>query len=1112
MKVSIPTSGKTWNLYGSGTITLGAGGLCDVTTVGRYTCVYAPLCFTADCNIDASGNAQFYICGPVNCADPENPPTLTKTGSKSVYFQKDGTSESNFTGDYICSGGQLLFYDVLDPLGRKGTIYLNGTSYIDFSGSGMTAANSNAKNIVVPADNSANLPFYNGTWPTCFVQEGCVTNNRTGQTKILVGNRNSDSSAHLVFSGGYVGKGHHLVGPGGKNPNGTYILEFRDKPVDLGSNVMRPYFDRNPTAYGTVVFSAPSNIVAQLGYDTYGQCWHRVGIRFGCDWAFDTTTMPINFGLDSPIDVDLAGTEQRIGEFATRQMDDGVIVTVRNSSAKAAKLHVTQTGTEHDQAAVFEGNVTLAKAGTTDFAIVRANGSTGGVEAEGGKIVFKSGGSWVNASHLTIADGATIETTDGGTFGSNASLSVAGTGKLNLGGDETVITFKIDGQAQPAGTYSAAGGCTALDGTGVLTVRYSAVLDVTDGTLTVPAGETVRVDSSVACEQAFTNVVVQDGGSLVVTDTTFMPASRTYVFELGTGASVSLPAGVEYFCRSVKLAGVAQNGWVPFGSGRVYANGTGSTLSTWKNLSSGDPKLNNSANWDTLPDFTSGTANLKFADVDPDFDPLLHDDIFVKGLTFGTVPSKSGAYFVIGNPSGENHRLVLGPEGIVHDNYGRFHDIDVPVYLLGDQIWQSNGSDMYLGAQAPLHDYLADSPSRVTLTGTGGIWLQGSGGTFSGTLDVQSGSLNFYYNDVLPAAAKVSVATTGQVRLQNTRVNASVDMAIASTGWKNFKMYDFISSSEWTGPINYTSSSSDGFAFGLKTGKYCETKMTLSGGVTGAGWVRIGVQPQENPKGECHMGTFVVTNKPWKTTGRVLFVGDSNLTPEGRYAKLVLAAAGNEFAALGYNTSVQPWNYCDIETTVDWAFDKSDMTAYLGNGTHFDLCGTDQRIGTLIMNSEDITVEAQRVAVTNSSAKAATLYVNQTECDWTEDGDFGGKLNLDISGNKTMTINRPSAATGSLAVHGSAKLALAAGGTWKNLTELTVTDDAQVSVAASQAFGRKPKAIVRLASLNSLSLAAGVQQAVLELWVGGVKQPMGDYACGDGTLSVGPWGMRVIVR
>ena len=74
------------------------------------------------------------------------------------------------------------------------------------------------------------------------------------------------------------------------------------------------------------------------------------------------------------------------------------------------------------------------------------------------------------------------------------------------------------------------------------------------------------------------------------------------------------------------------------------------------------------------------------------------------------------------------------------------------------------------------------------------------------------------------------------------------------------------------------------------------------------------------------------------------------------------------------------WYNCDLRTTVDRAFDKSDMPLYFGNNSVFDLAGTSQRIGGLYLRHSG----GKAACITNSAPNAASLHINQTEEAWTQ--------------------------------------------------------------------------------------------------------------------------------
>ena len=257
----------------------------------------------------------------------------------------------------------------------------------------------------------------------------------------------------------------------------------------------------------------------------------------------------------------------------------------------------------------------------------------------------------------------------------------------------------------------------------------------------------------------------------------------------------------------------------------------------------------------------------------------------------------------------------------------------------------------------------------------------------------------------------------------------------------------------------------------------------------------------------------------FSTPGYVANDPDKYRDATGYVGHYIFSAPSNTVGALGYandSTNARLRLY-DVTTTVDWVFDKTNMTVWWGNDARWDLCGTEQRVGQF-----DVSVATGNASmVTNSSATPATLHMGMifTHGDDTIPPNirFGGNLSVDFIGDIYKTIiDYPMTARGNLTVEGDGQyrestLAFYENGSWANATNVTVKGVGKITVANSGALGRS--ANVNLAAMSSLELASGVEMTVRTLTVGGVQQKAGRYTFGDGDLIVThPRGARVSVR
>lgn len=242
---------------------------------------------------------------------------------------------------------------------------------------------------------------------------------------------------------------------------------------------------------------------------------------------------------------------------------------------------------------------------------------------------------------------------------------------------------------------------------------------------------------------------------------------------------------------------------------------------------------------------------------------------------------------------------------------------------------------------------------------------------------------------------------------------------------------------------------------------------------------------------------------------------DAYRDSSGYFGHFTFAVPGNSFPTLGYDNDSSSGNYRfryhDIKTTVDWAFDRANMTVYLGEDAKWDLCGTSQRVGQF-----DVKLARGGASViTNSSETAATLHLGMIfthKSDDPPDVRFGGNLSVVFENNiDTTPINHAMTACGSLVHAGQGTLAFTENGSWANATNVTVSGTGKITVANAGALGQR--ANVNLASASSLEIASDVTVQVRTLTVGGVQQRRGDYTFGGGTLSVThPVGFQMGIR
>ena len=237
----------------------------------------------------------------------------------------------------------------------------------------------------------------------------------------------------------------------------------------------------------------------------------------------------------------------------------------------------------------------------------------------------------------------------------------------------------------------------------------------------------------------------------------------------------------------------------------------------------------------------------------------------------------------------------------------------------------------------------------------------------------------------------------------------------------------------------------------------------------------------------------------------------------GYVGHYIFSVPSNTVGSLGFrNDSTNArLRFYDVKTTVDWAFDKTNMAVWWGNDARWDLCGTEQRVGQF-----DVSVATGNASmVTNSSATPATLHMGMifTHGDDTIPPNirFGGNLSVVFENNiYTTRVDHVMTAAGNLTIAGNgnraSELWFLENGSWANATNVTVNGNGKMKIANPNALGKR--ANLSLASNSSLEIASGVTVQVRTLTVGGVQKPNGDYTFGSGTLRVFKPGTRLIIR
>ena len=393
--------------------------------------------------------------------------------------------------------------------------------------------------------------------------------------------------------------------------------------------------------------------------------------------------------------------------------------------------------------------------------------------------------------------------------------------------------------------------------------------------------------------------------------------------------------------------------------------------------------------------------------------------------------------------------------------------------------------------------------------------------SFTGDFRIEENYLSFYANSlgINRAQGKIQIHNGALVHIGNKHLTIAKDIEYGCGGaWGGRSIQ------VWSG---HTATISGKILIGDRNAYvyvYEGGTLDFTGGIEDT----PGVDPGYFYIGAYSGSTVTFTEKPLKLS-RMFYFNTPNYVANdpdkyrdatGYVGHYIFAVPSNTVGSLGYANNNPDGNsrlrLYDLKTTVDWAFDKTNMTVWWGNDARWDLCGTEQRVGQF-----DVSVATGNASmVTNSSATPATLHMGMI---FTHEDDtippnirFGGDLSVEFIGNIwTTRVDHVMTAAGNLTIAGNgnraSELWFLENGSWANATNVTVNGNGKMKIANPNALGRR--ANVNLVSNSSLEIASGVTVTVKTLTVGGEQKPRGSYTFGDGTLFVThPCGLQVRVR
>ena len=407
----------------------------------------------------------------------------------------------------------------------------------------------------------------------------------------------------------------------------------------------------------------------------------------------------------------------------------------------------------------------------------------------------------------------------------------------------------------------------------------------------------------------------------------------------------------------------------------------------------------------------------------------------------------------------------------------------------------------------------ANNVTNLVKRGAGTFGVNGTARNFAGDVYIEEGSVQLQASTPLGTSGKIDVNNQRSVILGS---GASVAKDIVLVG--SYNSWESVNTSKllsWAMDANVTGKVLLGKKSGVNFRAYGNSQFTFSGGVED--WdVAESARPFFQASGG---GGFVFANKPLNIGFNFYPYPETSssypLSADGFAERFVFSAARNKMAQFGHDS--YRLNWCELKTTVDWAFDGTIGTMYIGHDSVWNLCGTSQRVAQM-----DVKVTTgQPTVITNSFENMATLHLSKPygPSDAPPDIRFGGNLSVVFENNIWETkVNYPMTAKGNLTIKGngtgganSAILNFMENGSWANATNVVVEGVGKIKIANPNALGKK--ANVNLASNSSLEIASGLTVCVKTLTIGGVKRPAGNYTFGSGTLSVShPRGFMLSIK
>ena len=408
---------------------------------------------------------------------------------------------------------------------------------------------------------------------------------------------------------------------------------------------------------------------------------------------------------------------------------------------------------------------TVANAFTVNGSGVSSNGAIDNVAGNNtlSRAVALGSDSRINSDAGTL-------TLSGGVTGTNANLSLGGTGNINVSSAIATGAGGVTKDGSGTVTFSGANTYTGTTTVNSGTLNLSGTSPTVNGDLTVNGG---TVNDTTGSQLATTSNVTMTGGTLALgaqteTINSLTGSSGSTISSTGGGSLTINGTGVSSFAGTLSGSGALVNG----STGTIDLSGTSSTFSGTITVNSGivNASANNAAGGASATTSVGGTGNFQ----------VQGGVALANNFNLSTDGSSSGNG-AIENISGNNNvagAVTLGANSRVQSDSGTLTFSNT--VGLGTHTLNVGGN--------------SDTAITGVISGTGGLTKDGSGtltlsgaNTFTGATTVSAGTLAAGAQNVLNTTSGVAVSNGATLGLNNfnqtiANLNSSGALDFGATG------------------------------------------------------------------------------------------------------------------------------------------------------------------------------------------------------------------------------------------------------------------------------------------------------------------------------------------